>query len=51
MHQRIHVIEKWGNSSHIQSVVKKIKKINQKLKKIGQTINQAPTLNPKHDSI
>jgi hypothetical protein len=35
MHQRIPIIEGWGNPSHIQNVVKKTKVVNQKLTKIG----------------
>jgi hypothetical protein len=46
-HQGIHVIE----GSHIQSIVKKTEEANWKFGKIGRTINQAPTLGPKHDKI
>jgi hypothetical protein len=44
-------IEGWGNSNHVRSVVEKTGEDNQKAKKIGQIINQAPTPEPKHDKI
>jgi hypothetical protein len=50
-HQGILTIEWWGNPSRIQSVVQKIKKISQKLGKIGQTINQKLAFGLEHDII
>ncbi len=50
-HQRILAIEGCVSPSHVQSVVQKNKEDNQKVGKIGRTINQAPTLGPKHDKI
>jgi hypothetical protein len=35
MHQRILIIEGWGNPSYIQNVVEKLEVTSQKLEKIG----------------
>jgi hypothetical protein len=51
MHQRIHVIEGWGSQSHIRNVVGKIGEDNQKVRQIGQAINQAFALGPEHDNV
>jgi hypothetical protein len=51
MHQKIHVIEICGNPNNIQNIMKKTRKDNQKVGKIGQAINQTPTQKLKHDKI
>jgi hypothetical protein len=51
MHRRIPTIEGWGSSSCVQSVVEKTKENNQKVGKIGQTINQTSIPKLKHDKI
>jgi hypothetical protein len=51
MHQGILEIERWGNQSCIWNVVKKTKKINQKLEEIGQIISQTFVHGPKDDRI
>jgi hypothetical protein len=38
-----------GSPRHVQSVVEKIGESNQKVRKIGQIINQILALRPKHD--
>jgi hypothetical protein len=38
-HQKIPIIEGWGSLRHIRNVMEKTKETNQKLGKIGQTIN------------
>jgi hypothetical protein len=44
-------IEGWGSPSRIWSVVKKNGEDNQKVGETNWTVNQAPTLRPKHDKI
>jgi hypothetical protein len=50
-HQKILVIEGWGNPNCIQSAMQKIGQVSQKLGKIGQNVNQTLTPRPKHDRI
>ncbi len=44
-------IQGCGSSKHIQSIVEKFKKDNQKVGKIERTISQTLTQIPKHDKI
>jgi hypothetical protein len=41
--------EGWGSSSGVRNVVKKPREDNQKVRKTGRTINQAPAPGLKHD--
>jgi hypothetical protein len=50
-HWGMPTIEGWGSPSHIWSVVEKIGEDNRKVRKIGQTINQAPAPRLEHDKI
>ncbi len=50
-HRGMPTIEGWGSPSCVQSVVQKTRENNQKAKKIGRIINQAPTLGLEHDKI
>jgi hypothetical protein len=50
-HRGILTIKGWGNPNHVQNIVEKIKEVNQKLGKIGQTVSQIVTFGPKHDII
>ncbi len=50
-HPKILAIEGWGSPNHIWNVMKKIRGDNLKAKKIGQIVNQAFTLESKHDKI
>ncbi len=45
-HRRMHVIEGWGNPSHVRSVVEKIGEDNQKVGKTDRTVSQVPAFGP-----
>jgi hypothetical protein len=50
-YQKLFTIEGWDNPSHIQNIMKKIEKNNQKVEKVDRIVSQV--LNPrlKHDKI
>jgi hypothetical protein len=50
-HQRMPTIKRWGNLSHIHSVVKKIGEDNRKVGKTSWIVSKAFALGPKHDKI
>jgi hypothetical protein len=51
MHRRIPTIERWGSPNHIQSAMEKTREDIWKVGKTSRTVNQKPTLWPKHDQI
>jgi hypothetical protein len=50
-HWGVFAIERCDNPNHVQNVVKKDREDNQKVGKVGQVVNQTPTLGLEHDKI
>jgi hypothetical protein len=50
-HWRILTIKGWGNLTHVQNIVEKIKETSWKFRKIGQIVNQTLAFGPEHDII